>query len=109
MSTHAQPAGRRALAAAAVAGACLTAMLGLAAEQTRAASTPRVQARVHAGTLEITGTPVADTIALRWEPAPAPEPVAYKVTRIMTAASGDGAQTRVVGTTSSTGPLTSFR
>ena len=68
MSTHAQPAGRRALAAAAVAGACLTAMLGLAAEQTRAASTPRVQARVHAGTLEITGTPGADTIALRLAP-----------------------------------------
>ena len=43
-------------------------MLGLAAEQTRAASTPRVQARVHAGTLEITGTPVADTIALRLAP-----------------------------------------
>jgi hypothetical protein len=44
----------------------------------------------------------ADTIALRWEPAPAPGPVAYKVTRIITAASGDVQETRVLGTTSST-------
>jgi Ca2+-binding RTX toxin-like protein len=64
MSMHAQPDRRRALVAAAVAGACLTAMLGLTVEHARAASTTRVQARVHSGTLEITGTPGADTIAL---------------------------------------------
>ena len=67
MSIHAKPAGRRALAAATAAGACLAATLGLAATSTSAAST-RVHARVQAGTLEITGTARADNIALRLAP-----------------------------------------
>jgi hypothetical protein len=61
---HVQPAGRRALRAVAVAGACFTAMLDLTVERSRAASTTRV----HAGTLKITGTPRADRIALRLAP-----------------------------------------
>ena len=61
MSIHAHPARRRALAAA-TAGACLAAMLGLAAASASAAPS-RVHARVLAGTLEITGTARADTIA----------------------------------------------
>jgi Ca2+-binding RTX toxin-like protein len=67
MSIHAQPAGRRALAAATAVGACLAATLGLAAATTSAAPT-RVHARVQAGTLEITGTARADKIALRLAP-----------------------------------------
>lgn len=55
------------LATAAVAGASLAAMLGLAADEAMAASA-RVQAQVHAGTLEITGTAAADDIALRLQP-----------------------------------------
>jgi hemolysin type calcium-binding protein len=62
MSIHALPVGRRALAAA-TAGA-LAVTLGLAAGSAGAAPA-RVQARVLAGTLEITGTARADTITLR--------------------------------------------
>ena len=65
MWTHAQPARRRALAAAVVTGACLAATLGLVAEQSSAASTTRVQARVLEGTLQVTGTKRADNIVLR--------------------------------------------
>jgi Ca2+-binding RTX toxin-like protein len=64
MPIHAQPVGRRALAAVAAAGACLVATLSLtAADQAGAAST-RVQARVQAGTLEVTGTARADNVVL---------------------------------------------
>ena len=72
MSIPTQPGGRRALAAAAAAGACLAATLGLAAADQAGAAATRVQAQVQAGTLQITGTPRADNIALRLAPgAPA--------------------------------------
>jgi Ca2+-binding RTX toxin-like protein len=67
MSIHADSIGRRALAAAAAASACLAATLGLAADQAGAVST-RVKAGVQAGTLEITGTARADNITLRLAP-----------------------------------------
>ncbi len=65
MSIHTHPVGRRALAA--VTAGALAAMLGLAADSASAAPA-RVEARVLAGTLEITGTASADTIALRLVP-----------------------------------------
>lgn len=68
MSIPTQPGGRRALAAAAAAGACLAATLGLAAADQAAAAPTRVHAQVQDGTLAITGTARADNIALRLAP-----------------------------------------
>ena len=60
MSTHTDPPARRALALAALTGACLVAALGLATDQASADYTARVQA----GTLQLTGDAASDTLVL---------------------------------------------
>jgi hypothetical protein len=67
MSIHTRPGGR-ALAALTAAGACLAATLGLVAADQAGAAATGVQARVQAGTLEITGTARADNVALGLAP-----------------------------------------
>ena len=62
MSTHTDPPARRALALAALTGACLVAALGLATDQASANYTAGIQA----GTLQITGDGAGDT--LDWRP-----------------------------------------
>ena len=60
MSTHTDPPARRALALAALTGACLVAALGLATDQASADYTAQVQA----GTLQLTGDAASDTLTL---------------------------------------------
>jgi Ca2+-binding RTX toxin-like protein len=60
MSTHTEPPSRRALALAAITGACLVGALGIATDQASADYTARVQA----GTLQLTGDAAGDTLVL---------------------------------------------
>ncbi|MGZ6670845.1 MAG: beta strand repeat-containing protein [Solirubrobacteraceae bacterium] len=60
MSIHTEPPARRALALAAVTGACLVAALGIATDQASADCTAGVQA----GTLQLTGDGASDTLVL---------------------------------------------
>lgn len=60
MSTHPDPPARRALALAALTGACLLAALGIATDQASADYTARVQA----GTLQLTGDAASDTLVI---------------------------------------------
>jgi Ca2+-binding RTX toxin-like protein len=60
MSTHTDPPARRALALAALTGACLVAALGIATDQASADYTARIQA----GTLQLTGDASSDTLTL---------------------------------------------
>src|SRR6476620_4143047 len=64
MSTHTDPPARRALALAALTGACLVAALGLATDQASANYTAGSQA----GTLQITGDGAGDTLVLAPDP-----------------------------------------
>ena len=64
MSTHTDPPARRALALAALTGACLVAALGLATDQASANYTAGIQA----GTLQITGDGAGDTLVLAPDP-----------------------------------------
>ena len=60
-TSHTEPPGRRALALAAVVGACLVAALGLATDKASADYTASVQT----GTLQLTGDGAADALAAR--------------------------------------------